>query len=244
MRQIYRQCSRVIAYLGSDLIARSIPLRLGSQIVARSLPFPNLRPLYELHKASKARDVFPPHHPRYAHFFGLRKFLNRRYFTRVWIVQELLLPEWAVFRIGNTEFRVDATIMSRITNHYLKSPMWWSGTAAPWVQDLAQREISSRSTFCPTFEVLSYVKNSHASDPRDRFFGVVSLVDDGQLKEWFAPDYSISCRHMCVGLFAHWIINKKAYSLLYKAKGLVRSTNNSLSWLPECNSTDASCAHR
>ena len=103
MRQIYEQCSRVIAYLGND-------------VVTRSKPFPHYRPLYELHKASTDRELFPDNHPYHATFFGLKELLSRKYFTRIWIVQELLLPERVVFRIGDTEFRADVAVMSRITN--------------------------------------------------------------------------------------------------------------------------------
>lgn len=223
MRRIYEHCSRVIAYLGND-------------VVTRSKPFPGYRPLYELHEANTNHKLFPEDHRYHKTFFGLKEMLSRKYFTRVWIVQELLLPERVIFRIGDTEFRADVSIMSRITNHHLKSPAWWSGTAAPWVQHLGQKRLLDQKTFCDTFAVLRFARSSHASDPRDRFFGIVALMHDERLKAQFTPDYSISYQHLCIGLFAHWILNRQAYSLLYKARTLLRTTNSAPTWLPECNS--------
>lgn len=86
MRRIYEQCTRVIAYLGHD-------------IVTTAKPYPTYRPLYELHKANTNGGLFPRKHKYQNVFFGLKEMLSRRYFTRVWIIQELLLPERVVFRI-------------------------------------------------------------------------------------------------------------------------------------------------
>jgi hypothetical protein len=226
MRRIYEQCTRVIAYLGHD-------------IVTTAKPYPTYRPLYELHKANTNGGLFPRKHKYQNVFFGLKEMLSRRYFTRVWIIQELLLPERVVFRIGDTEFRADASIMSRITNHHLKSPTWWSETAAPWVQQLGQKRLLDQKIFCDTFAVLRFARRSHASDPRDRFFGIVALMHDEQLKVQFAPDYSISYRHLCIGLFAHWILNRGAYSLFYKARTLHKAVDNAPTWLPECDASGA-----
>ncbi|KAH7078102.1 heterokaryon incompatibility protein-domain-containing protein, partial [Paraphoma chrysanthemicola] len=226
MRRIYEQCSRVIAYLGNDL-------------VTQSKPFPQYRPLYELHKASKDNELFPDGHPHHAIFLGLHQLLRRKYFTRIWIIQELLLPERIVFRIGDTEFRADSTIISRITNYHLKSPTWWSTTAAPWVQYIAQKRIPTQHSICDTFEVLRFSRKSHASDPRDRFFGIVALLSNERIQRDLAPDYSISYQHFCIGLFTHWIVNQRAYGLLYKARTLLNPDPCAPSWLPICNSSKA-----
>ena len=61
MRRIYEECSRVIAYLGNDL-------------VTESKAHPQYRPLDELHKASTNRELFPKVHPLHASFLG---FTNR-----------------------------------------------------------------------------------------------------------------------------------------------------------------------
>lgn len=90
-------CSRVIVYLGDD-------------IVTASTPFPSSWPLHEI-ESQKDEPVFPEIHRLHNLSFGLRELLQRRYFSRVWMIQELLFSERAVIRVGNIDFRADSSIM-------------------------------------------------------------------------------------------------------------------------------------
>jgi len=64
-------------------------------------------------------------------------------------------------------------------------------------------------------------------------------MHDDQLKAQFTPDYSISYRHLCIRLFAHWVLNRGAYNLLYKARTLLRTVDDAPTWLPACESSEA-----
>lgn len=215
MGQIYARCSRVVAYIGRD-------------IVEQSTPFPRRRQLSELDGTNTHRGSS----------FGIKQMLNRRYFTRIWVIQELLLPERVVIRIGNTDFRADIPIMLRIPDDQSKSSTWWSSTAAPWVKFLGRKTLLDRDSVCDTFEVLRCTRQCIPSDARDRFFGVVALLRDQDSKQRLGPDYSISHRHLCIGLFAHWILNHGLYELLYKARTLLGDNNSAPTWLPRVSSAD------
>lgn len=89
LRRIYEQCSRVIVYLGADPIRPAAPLRR--------------QPLHELEDYSPQQII------------TLRDLLQRKYFSRVWVIQELLLAPRVIFRIGNREFWASPRTGCRLT---------------------------------------------------------------------------------------------------------------------------------
>jgi hypothetical protein len=91
--------------------------------------------------------------------------LKRAYFSRVWVIQELLVSQRAVIRVGNIDFHADADTMSRISN-WLSGRFNWGATRAPWVQYLAQKALNpSRNT--DIFSLAALTLACMASDPRD-----------------------------------------------------------------------------
>lgn len=91
MRQIYEECARVIVYLGPDIA------------LAAQGQFPHRRRLEEidqelshLYKSSSDDDNSGQID------IAMRTLLQRRYFSRVWVIQELVMSQRAVIRIGDT----------------------------------------------------------------------------------------------------------------------------------------------
>lgn len=128
MRQIYEECARVIVYLGPD-----IALPAQGQ-------FPHRRRLEELdqdlrhlHKSSSEDENLGQID------VAMRTLLQRRYFSRVWVIQELVTSQRAVMRIGDTEFAIDNTTASRLKD---ASTNWsWVQSGAPWLQYMTQKSI-------------------------------------------------------------------------------------------------------
>ncbi|KAF2115571.1 heterokaryon incompatibility protein-domain-containing protein [Lophiotrema nucula] len=225
MRQIYEHCSRVVVYLGSDLI----PLNKN---------FPTLKPLDELSKIDSGSFKFPLGHPYQTARFTLKDLLKRRYFTRVWVIQELLRAERVLFRVGNINLHTDRAVMERMS---LSQQNYWS--EAPWVEHLALKEFPSDSVR-DIFSLARLTVNSHASDPRDKLYGVVSLLQDEVQRQQFPPDYSISCQHFFIGFFAYWIlgVGRNQVQVLRKAGLGARLADTSPclpSWVPDCGSQEA-----
>lgn len=100
MTQTYQDCARVIVYLGDER-------------------FPFSQPLDNLRHTSYGLGI-PEGHPFHEKLFRLDDLLQRKYFTRLWMIQELIFAEIAVIRIGNTDFRADGFIMSEFTNRRRK----------------------------------------------------------------------------------------------------------------------------
>ncbi|KAH7118937.1 heterokaryon incompatibility protein-domain-containing protein [Dendryphion nanum] len=240
MGRIYEDCSRVIVYLGND-------------IVTDMDSFPFYKSLPDLDDISSQR-LFPKGHPYHNQMMRLSDILNRKYFTRIWMIQELVYSERAIVRIGNTDFRLDSSIMSSYIRQ--KEP---DLSTAPWVAYLGQKTlfhdtpykypvdnekdlvISYGAISDEIYEVFNFLcdlSQSQASDPRDRLFGVISMISTNYLRYSFELDYSISNIHFYIGLFGYFILNNHMIGPLCAARTISKPSYIYPSWLPECDSTE------
>ncbi|OAA62814.1 Heterokaryon incompatibility [Niveomyces insectorum RCEF 264] len=207
MGQIYKQSSRVVVYLGPDAVSGTPPGR-----------FPPRRPLHELETHTHLR---------------LEQLLARRYFSRVWVIQELLLSERAVIHFGDTSFLVDAKTMQRLADSTRQ--YWsWDATAAPWFQYAAKEAFDVDEIY----DVLRLTSGCEAADHRDRLFAVLGLVESPDTRLW-QLDYSLSVQHVLTGLFAHLILRLKKTHLLVHAAGL-SAPRFYPSWMPDLVSSPGS----
>ncbi|KAF6804910.1 heterokaryon incompatibility protein HET-6-like protein [Colletotrichum sojae] len=127
MGWIYSQCSRVVLYLGPDM---AVPL--GGR-------HPRRHQLHELETGSVVPKFPETHKP--PHLITLRTILGRQYFTRAWIIQELVLPSRLSIGVGDVDFWADGN-----TTNYLSSGVtdWaWEQTEAPWGRLLTQGPLVS-----------------------------------------------------------------------------------------------------
>lgn len=102
MGNIYRNCSRTIIYLGADII-----LPTHDRFSRRE----------RLHRL--ATSAVLPRLPEACNFVQksaglLQDILKRRYFSRVWIIQELILSQQTVFRVGDVDFCIDHSVKKKL----------------------------------------------------------------------------------------------------------------------------------
>ena len=212
MRAIYQECSKVIVYLGDDLVLNS------------ESPHRHKRGLHELDHTIKDSEI------------SLHKLLQRRYFSRIWVIQELVLPRNALIPIKDVDFWAGNLTPKHMQN--LSSPIDWESSAAPWVQYMGSGQMKAKDLY----HIFHRTWHSKASDPRDKIFGILGLLQsefrDPQLKSdaWdmtvLKPDYSISAQHVFIGFFAHILINLSDLSVLLNAPGSAAPSDR-LSWLPD-----------
>ncbi|KAL4871478.1 hypothetical protein BDV12DRAFT_206225 [Aspergillus spectabilis] len=189
MAKIYEQCSRVIVYLGEDLV---IPVKPGTVMSRRRLHELESDPVF----LSSSRQI------------TLAGILRRRYFSRLWVIQELVLSQRAIIRIGNCEAWADSG-----TWHSLSRSWKWDSTGAPWVQHIAQKAVPVQNIL----GVLRLVSKSQASDPRDKPI---------------RSNWPVSRRPACVHrAFAYCIIRLKESHLFFRAAGL-DAPESTPSWVP------------
>lgn len=207
---IYRGCLRVIVYLGDD-------------IATSSTMFPTRRPFNDIGKAS---PIFPEGHELHNKPFTLRDLLQRRYFKRVWVIQELIYAERAMIKVGNVEYRADARIIEKMSSESIDSD---NKFPAHWMRNLGQGNISLGNTTIS--HLLTHTGTSEASDMRDKLFGIISLVSEEQLRIAFPPDYSISYLQFCIGTLAHMLLEEKYTSVIYRARTVNEEETNTSSRL-------------
>lgn len=187
MAQIYRQCTKVILYLGPDIVPildDRLPRRQG------------------LHTMDPE---------------SLKRVLMHRYFTRIWVIQELILAPRAVVRVDQTDFYVDSTTQDIFSQ--------WEQTAAPWLQYATRQRLEVSGSY----EALKIISRSQSTDPRDRLFGILGLLPgSSQLR----PDYSLSSQHIWIGFFAHCLFRQNSPWFLYHATG-VHHQSPTPSWVPQ-----------
>lgn len=198
MRRIYEQCSRVIVYLGADPIRPAARLRR--------------QPLHEQEDYSPQQIT------------TLRDLLQRKYFSRVWVIQELLLAPRVIFRIGDREFWASPRTGCRLTQEV------WGGdkTETSWIQYIVQGSLLAQDIL----GMLHMTADFQASDPRDMIFGVLTLLNNITPQSIvLLPDYTLSIQQVFIGLFIYCVLELQAVHLLHSAPDFSTSRFYP-SWIP------------
>ncbi|KAK3693088.1 heterokaryon incompatibility protein-domain-containing protein [Podospora appendiculata] len=223
MAHIYEKCRRVVAYLGSDIVAPN----LGK--------YPPRRLLHEACDISRHGPLLKDDK------VNLYRLLERKYFSRLWVVQELVLSPQISIQVGELEFLIDATTAKALERSrtdpddvLLKTDgVRWAGTAAPWVEHVAQRGF--RSTWFNDRDLLDIFKattKSKSQDRRDAVFAVYGLIEKNSKSVVLAPDYSLSILHVFIGLFAHILVTLEHTHILFDASGM-SAWGSFPSWMPD-----------
>lgn len=232
MGRIYSSCSRVIVYLGPDI---TTPLHGRHTRRGR---------LHEL-ETGAITPVFPAQ-VRQPQPYRLKDPLSRRYFSRIWVVQELVMSRGAVMRVGDVDFWADAALSTRLASNV---PSWsWGRVPAAWVQYISQGASSVKDLK----ELLLITSLSLATDPRDRVFGLLGIMPElSSLRE--APvsdpsstsilrlgglqaDYSLSYNEVFIGLFGYCLLKLRQPNILYHASCVWRVSHYP-TWAPKWTSS-------
>ncbi|KAH6958766.1 heterokaryon incompatibility protein-domain-containing protein [Fusarium avenaceum] len=206
MGQIYSQCNQVLLWLGADLV-RPTPGTYPSR-----LPLQNTSLGIEISVAGKPTT--------------LANILNRRYFSRVWVVQELILAPRVVMPVGNTTFFAHPRTERGFPVSRDNDPSRAS-SQIPWMEHITRGRVEARGLY----EVVGLLGTSQASDARDKVFGVLGLLPSRSDLAILRPDYSLSQKSVFIGFVARSIFVEGNHFLLHQACGIVGSLDFP-SWAP------------
>ncbi|KAH7330446.1 heterokaryon incompatibility protein-domain-containing protein [Rhexocercosporidium sp. MPI-PUGE-AT-0058] len=192
MSNIYSSASRVVIWLGeeepTDKLAfdhlRSWNVRLGVSEVSNNLQAAIMKlGLPELESPG---------------WRALGSVLSRRWFRRMWIVQEAALAASATAMCGSQS--IEWSIIENVLYyfniggmhglHALNTPGEVSAIGGTTVTKIRffKKSIESNSRL-PLLYLLLYTRTLEAADPRDKVYGLLSLVENSPL---VLADYSIS----------------------------------------------------
>ncbi|KAF4452156.1 heterokaryon incompatibility HET-6 [Fusarium albosuccineum] len=211
MSQIYAECRSAYVYLGPDIVkptAGKYPLRRQLQLADSQ----------DVETNYVSNDKI-----------NLGRLLQRRYFKRIWVIQELVLSRHAVFQVGDIEFWMNSTTMGSISSH---SSLDWAKTEAPWLEHLGQQRFQEKDLL----QILYATSKSHCTDPRDKIYGILALVNASQFP--LRANYKLSCQHVFFGTCAHILLNLKNLNILRQAVAM-GAWGRHPSWLPNLKSADS-----
>lgn len=134
-------------------------------------------------------------------FEYLRQLLRAKWWQRVWVIQEAVLPEnllvmygpciapWSMFVQAASAFRGKGTSspdQQQFAPEYVKIVSHFSSTVLD-LENLRQKWLSGETS--TTLSLLRQFSGRAASDDRDKIYALLGLAKDGSL---FTPNYSLS----------------------------------------------------
>lgn len=211
MRDIYRNASRVVVYLGPKTVQQS-----NQEHRRRSR-------LDEL-DAFGEKDTLK-----------IDELFSHRYFRRVWVIQELLLAKSLCMPLEDSDYYADSTSIKRMDVHWIDSKVPWFQHIAGG-RMFSRNEIGllldqtwySRATDPrdKLFGVLGLADTaSHDHKPPGNGEG------KGQLDYSLLPDYTLSEKEIFIGLVAYVVIVLEQWHILERAAGLGTATGYP-TWVP------------
>lgn len=217
MGDIYANCERVVAFFGEDLISQPIARTFRARINYRTLVSTNEASSDEQDESANEQDKTAKVLATFADTAHITQdqLLERRYLTRIWIVQELLLSNKAIFPLGDSDIictREEAMSLVLRTN-----------------QGQPARSAAAGQSLSHLFEATSHC---HASDPRDRVYGLLGLFKAKDISQQLVANYSLPWRDCWVGATAYMLLIEGNLILLAHAVGCDGPTNLP-SWVPD-----------
>lgn len=199
MGQIYKNSLRVVIYLGKDIAHTS-----NNRGIRRRL---KLTDVQIKHRQDMLRELF-----------------SHRYFTRLWIIQEVILAPSAILPFYGDDLLLGPLSLGQMMNTISLD----DSKIAPWIQHLFKGSIEGGCLE----DALAMTSSATASDPRDKIFGVLGLVSHK------IPNlnYQISAQHCFIGTVAHILIHERGTAILRRQfLSSTATSGKSLSWLPSWN---------
>ncbi|KAF2867959.1 heterokaryon incompatibility protein-domain-containing protein, partial [Massariosphaeria phaeospora] len=134
----------------------------------------------------------------------MRELLRRRWFERVWVLQEMSLARLAMMIFGTKIIRWDAQSIEKTRQfcvrlgHNLPAVLNWQPGSRP-DGDL--------------FSHLQKSRNSSSTDPRDKVFALLSLAGP-ESRKWILPDYSQTVGEVFTQVATQIVLHHKTLDIL------------------------------
>ncbi|KAJ4259754.1 hypothetical protein NW762_007685 [Fusarium torreyae] len=151
-------------------------------------------------------------------------FFDRPFFSRLWVVQEVLLAQSITLHCGDQSTSINRDTISKILKY---------GAALPWW--MSQIGFIGPQTKGDLGFLLAATARCRMQDLRDRIFGLLGLVE-GKQAGALRADYKLMVREVFIGTAAYLIQHQHQHNILEVAESM---TNSSLrarygipSWVP------------
>ncbi|KAI1651113.1 HET-domain-containing protein [Daldinia loculata] len=153
---------------------------------------------------------------------GLERLFKRRYFSRVWVIQEIIMARKVTLYCGDKN-------ISWTSFSDLKVPYRYTHNV-PWLLEYGQGNDKRMSELDGLLQLLDATSSCQASDPRDNVFAVLGLLRNS-IFEGLAPDYLLSKEEVYIGIASYLILrHSKTEILLYPKQ---YPPNSLPTWVPD-----------
>lgn len=193
MAEIYARCTSVLIWLGLPGPQSQLGLEVLDFLASGDA---------RIGSGGEPWDQLPSVEVKLA----LQDILERQYFQRLWVVQEAALASHVTMHVGRTAIAWSRQAHTRRFLARVKmaelSPSWQQSKDLRRVDFRPVRELLEQSLAAearrrgtveaPTLlDVMHSIRHRKATDPRDRIYGVMSLVTPAEVAG-LVPDYTLS----------------------------------------------------
>ena len=231
MKHVYSQASRTFIYLGESSLLEEEALQLMISLtqLAKLLAKSSLAELEDMKPldvaTSRARDAairfiglknagFPGTrtrttdllsaglpHPQHPAWKAMQALLSRPWFSRIWIIQEIVLSSDVVVMLGIYHF--SWKLVTDCVYAYLELGLGFWHATLPQDPTVVQSFVNSKTSVLGLLRVendsqrrfiklLSSFRKCHSSDLRDKVYALLGLADDQPAHRMVTIDYSKS----------------------------------------------------
>ncbi|RSM05119.1 hypothetical protein CDV31_009753 [Fusarium ambrosium] len=228
MTNIFQLAVRVYIWLGED----EDESRVATQFLEEIAPIASARVDGQVRKHS---SKFPKvEDPKWS---ILAKLLERKWFRRVWVAQELVLAREAIVVCGARQMtwdRFHAAVEACFSvvegaGYSFLLPRQTKVAAVLHLGEFRRDYYSDRTERDELLTLLERFHMAEATRQRDKLFALLSLAKDG--KE-YTPDYRKPLKDIITDFAGVLVKNGRAMDLLYRARGYSKQFPEFPSWIP------------
>ena len=240
MNIIYMCAGRVLVWLGEESQTSNLGLQYAAELCGGLLDFHSRNPGAsvsgnDIGHRLKGTELLLPEEGA-LQWTALRQLYSRRWFRRLWIVQEVLLNSEVMIRCGNLqcEFRIMEILSNELRNEqYLRSLIDQEPKASQGLVLMMKLYHVKNNYIEPSIEFfVSTFAAQELSDPRDHVYGLLSIVNESET-EGIVPDYRKSVAEVFID-FTKAVLSKPGYkSILNMVEFNRKPTFHIPSWVPD-----------
>ncbi|KAI1745791.1 heterokaryon incompatibility protein-domain-containing protein [Xylaria scruposa] len=153
---------------------------------------------------------------------SIMKLFCMRYFSRVWIIQEIAVAQRVIMVCGNTFALLHMTDLLAI-------PHLISQKVPEWLLRYSRKNSSINHRAEELLNLLNFTSHSSASDARDQVFAVLGLISGARING-LVPDYSLSLEQVHTGIAAYLLLKQRMLDILAYPRPKIRRM---ATWVPD-----------
>jgi Heterokaryon incompatibility protein (HET) len=174
---------------------------------------------------------------------SIRNLLQRSWFSRCWVVQEIVVSKAGLVVCGHRSMKWDT--LQNACKCIMRSGMGWIVYPAhrkPHSMDLLRSSLRCQDTYHrKLINLLIELRTFESSDPRDKVFSIIGIAADGP-HDNLGPDYGSDVREVFKRTMSHLIQLDENLQILSQA-GSESVADDLPSWVPDWRNPSTTLAN-